>query len=243
MSSRIITVAAVQMASGSWTIEDNLATAERLVRDAARQGANVVVCPELFTMPYFSLDQNVRHLRLAEPFAGNARIARFAKLAGELGVYRKTPIPDRAPVTRRSSTSRRATRGFACGTCASARECAPVHRLHSSAGRRRADFQREALREREPGCVGLPRCEAARQSGHLSGRGGAQDAVHADRRAARAHAPARPVVDEVQGRVVLMRAGRSVGGVPRRAGASDGRRVLHRNARVDPGSSPPENLR
>lgn len=47
MSSRMITVAAVQMASGSWTIEDNLATAERLVRDAARQGANVVVCPEL----------------------------------------------------------------------------------------------------------------------------------------------------------------------------------------------------
>ena len=86
MSSRMITVAAVQMASGSWTIEDNLATAERLVRDAARQGANVVVCPELFMMPYFCLDQNVRHLRLAEPFAGNARIARFAKLAGELGV-------------------------------------------------------------------------------------------------------------------------------------------------------------
>ena len=46
MSSRTITVAAVQMASGSWTIEDNLATAERLVRDAARQGANGVVCPE-----------------------------------------------------------------------------------------------------------------------------------------------------------------------------------------------------
>lgn len=86
MSSRIITVAAVQMASGSWHVEDNIATAERLVRAAARQGANLIVCPELFMLPYFCLDQNVAHLRLAEPFEGNARIAHFARLAGELGV-------------------------------------------------------------------------------------------------------------------------------------------------------------
>ena len=75
-------------------------------------------------MPYFCLDQNVRHLELAQPFEGNAQIARFAALAGEtgivlpigfferagnaaynsiavadadgrvLGVYRKTHIPD-----------------------------------------------------------------------------------------------------------------------------------------------------
>ncbi|PCE23421.1 N-carbamoylputrescine amidase [Paraburkholderia acidicola] len=86
MSSRNITVASVQMASGSWSLEENMATAERLIRDAARQGANLVLCPELFMTPYFCLDQNVRHLELAEPFEGNPRIAHFARLAGELGI-------------------------------------------------------------------------------------------------------------------------------------------------------------
>ena len=62
MSSRNITVASVQMASGSWTFEDNMATAERSIREAAKQGANLVLCPELFMMPYFCLDQNVQHL-------------------------------------------------------------------------------------------------------------------------------------------------------------------------------------
>lgn len=86
MPSKHITVAAVQMASGSWNLEDNMATAERLIRAAAAQGANLVLCPELFAMPYFCLDQNVRHLELAQPFEGNAQIARFAALAGELGI-------------------------------------------------------------------------------------------------------------------------------------------------------------
>ncbi|MFZ6845054.1 N-carbamoylputrescine amidase [Undibacterium sp. RuTC16W] len=86
MSSRNITVASVQMASGSWHCEDNRATAERLIRQAAAKGANLVLCPELFMMPYFCVDQNARHLELAEPFENNPHIARFAKLAGELGI-------------------------------------------------------------------------------------------------------------------------------------------------------------
>jgi N-carbamoylputrescine amidase len=57
-----------------------------LIRAAAAQGANLVLCPELFMMPYFCLDQNVQHLELAETFAGNRRIARFTELAGELGI-------------------------------------------------------------------------------------------------------------------------------------------------------------
>jgi N-carbamoylputrescine amidase len=86
MTSRNITVAAVQMASGSWKFEENMATAERLIRKAAAQGANLVLCPELFMMPYFCVDQNMRHLELAEPFADNPRIAHFAALAAELGI-------------------------------------------------------------------------------------------------------------------------------------------------------------
>ena len=86
MTSRTITVAAVQMASGDWDFTLNIARAERLIRQAAAQGAQLVLCPELFMTPYFCLDQNVRHLELAEPFEGNPRIAHFAQLAGELGI-------------------------------------------------------------------------------------------------------------------------------------------------------------
>jgi N-carbamoylputrescine amidase len=85
-TSRTITVAAVQMASGDWDFALNIARAERLIRQAAAQGAQLVLCPELFMTPYFCLDQNVRHLELAEPFEGNPRIAHFARLAAELGV-------------------------------------------------------------------------------------------------------------------------------------------------------------
>ncbi len=86
MTTRHITVAAVQMASGDWDFQRNIDRAERLIRQAAAQGAQLVLCPELFMSPYFCLDQNVRHLELAEPFEGNPRIAHFARLAGELGI-------------------------------------------------------------------------------------------------------------------------------------------------------------
>ena len=86
MTKRLITVASVQMASGDWDFQLNMDRAERLIRAAAAKGANLVLCPELFMMPYFCLDQNVKHLDLAEPFEGNPRITHFAKLAGELGI-------------------------------------------------------------------------------------------------------------------------------------------------------------
>jgi N-carbamoylputrescine amidase len=83
---RTITVASVQMASGAWDFQKNIARAERLIREAVAKGAQLVLCPELFMMPYFCIEQNVQHLRLAEPFENNSRIAYFAKLAGELGI-------------------------------------------------------------------------------------------------------------------------------------------------------------
>ena len=86
MSQRTITVAAVQMASGDWDLQRNLERAERLIRRAAAEGANLVLLPELFMLPYFCIDQNVQHLELAEPFENNPRIAHFARLAGELGI-------------------------------------------------------------------------------------------------------------------------------------------------------------
>lgn len=83
---RIVTAAAIQMASGSWDIHENIACAERLIRVAASQGANIAVCPELFMLPYFCKTQHYAHLSLAQPFAGNPHIAHFSALAKELGV-------------------------------------------------------------------------------------------------------------------------------------------------------------
>ena len=90
-----VTVAATQMAC-SWDIEANLARAEGLVREAAGQGANVVLLQELFATPYFCPDQKQEHFALAQPAEGNEMIARFAKLAAELEVVLPVSFFERA---------------------------------------------------------------------------------------------------------------------------------------------------
>ncbi len=90
-----VTVAATQMAC-SWDIEANLARAEELVREAAGQGANVVLLQELFATPYFCPDQKQEYFALAQPAEGNAIIARFAALAAELEVVLPVSFFERA---------------------------------------------------------------------------------------------------------------------------------------------------
>lgn len=82
---RIVTVAATQFAC-AWDTAANLDTAERLVRRAASEGANLILLQELFETPYFCKDQDPDHFALARPADGNPVIARFADLARELGV-------------------------------------------------------------------------------------------------------------------------------------------------------------
>ena len=59
-------VAALQMAMID-DVDANVATAERLVRDAAAQGAQIILIPELFEGPYFCKDQLPEHLDRARP--------------------------------------------------------------------------------------------------------------------------------------------------------------------------------
>ena len=82
---REVTVAAMQFAC-SWDIEQNIATAERLVREAARRGAQVILIQELFETPYFCIEQDSRHLRVATSVADNRAIRHFSPIARELGV-------------------------------------------------------------------------------------------------------------------------------------------------------------
>ncbi|WP_340117062.1 N-carbamoylputrescine amidase [Pelagibius sp. 7325] len=120
---REVTVATTQMAC-SWDREANIAGAEALVREAAAEGAQIVLIQELFETPYFCCDQKQEYFTLAAPAEGNPLIARMAELAkalkvvlpvsffesannayynsiaivdadgSVLGIYRKSHIPD-----------------------------------------------------------------------------------------------------------------------------------------------------
>lgn len=82
---RTITVAASQMHC-TWDTADNIARAEALVRDAHARGAQIVLLQELFLTPYFCIDEDMRHLALAQPFDDCPLIRHFQGIAKELQV-------------------------------------------------------------------------------------------------------------------------------------------------------------
>jgi len=118
-----LTIAVIQMAC-TWHRQNNIQKAEFLVRGAAKQGANLILLPELFETPYFCKDRNPQFFNLARPAQDNDLLKHFAQLAAELrvvlpvsffektdnayynsvsiidadgqqlGIYRKTHIPD-----------------------------------------------------------------------------------------------------------------------------------------------------
>ncbi|TDF78981.1 N-carbamoylputrescine amidase [Pseudomonas sp. H9] len=81
----LLTVATTQMPC-TWNLQHNLDRAEQLVREAAAQGAEVILLQELFATPYFCIEQHHKHLELAEEFQHSQVLKRFAALAAELGV-------------------------------------------------------------------------------------------------------------------------------------------------------------
>jgi len=82
---RKVKVAATQM-SCSWTIDENLSKAEKLVRRAAAQGAQVILLQELFETPYFCQKEKTEYYSLAKSLGESRAVAHFKKLAQELGV-------------------------------------------------------------------------------------------------------------------------------------------------------------
>ncbi len=81
----ILRVAATQMAC-SWDVAANLECAEKLIRQAAADGAQVILIQELFETPYFCIEQDARHFALATRLEDNPAIKRFQVLAAELDV-------------------------------------------------------------------------------------------------------------------------------------------------------------
>ncbi len=118
-----VTVAAVQMYCDR-VRDENIAAAEKLVREAAGRGAQVALLPELFETRYFCQERNYDSYKLATVLEENPAVRHFQGLAAELkvvmpvsfferagnvtynsaamidadgkilGVYRKTHIPD-----------------------------------------------------------------------------------------------------------------------------------------------------
>jgi len=77
-------VGLVQMRMGA-SVEENFASAEHHIREAAKLGANIVCLPELFKAQYFCQREDLRLFDLAEPIPGPSTQA-LSALARELRV-------------------------------------------------------------------------------------------------------------------------------------------------------------
>ena len=88
-------LSAIQMAMAE-DVATNVATAERLVREAAKQGAQVVLIPELFEGHYFCKDQTADDLKRALPIEGHPTVEHFRGVARELGVVLPISVYERA---------------------------------------------------------------------------------------------------------------------------------------------------
>ena len=119
----LIKVAAIQLSCAA-ELETNLAQAEKLVRQAADEGAKIILLPELFERLYFCQERRYEYYAYATPVEENPAVQRLSAVARELevvlpvsfyekdgtrlfnsiamldadgsvmGVYRKTHIPD-----------------------------------------------------------------------------------------------------------------------------------------------------
>ena len=90
-----MTVAAIQMSMAD-DVATNVATAERLVRAAAKQGAQIILIPELFESHYFCKDQRVEDLERARPIDDHPTIAHFQQVAQELSVVLPISVFERS---------------------------------------------------------------------------------------------------------------------------------------------------
>jgi N-carbamoylputrescine amidase len=87
-------VAAIQTSYGE-DMAANIAKTEKLVREAAKQGAQVILPSELFQGPYFCTSQEEHWFKTAYPAADHPAVLAMAPLAKELGVVIPVSIFER----------------------------------------------------------------------------------------------------------------------------------------------------
>lgn len=81
----MVKVSAIQMQM-SQDKSINIQKAEQKVREAAKEGAQIILLPELFEGYYFCKDMDKKYFSWASPREGNKLIERFSSLAKELKV-------------------------------------------------------------------------------------------------------------------------------------------------------------
>jgi N-carbamoylputrescine amidase len=90
-----ITVAALQLALGSTDEQDNIAAVAALVEDAAAQGAQIVLPPELFSGPYFCKVEDDALFATARPLGEHPSVRAMQALASRLKVAIPTSFFER----------------------------------------------------------------------------------------------------------------------------------------------------
>lgn len=81
----MVKVSAIQM-SMSEDKNSNIIKAEQLVRESARNGANIILLPELFEGLYFCKDMDKKYFSWAQPLENNSLIKHFSLVCKELAV-------------------------------------------------------------------------------------------------------------------------------------------------------------
>jgi len=90
MSKRKYKISVIQLNLND-VAENNLKKCISWVRDAASQGAEVILLPELYSSHYFCQSEDVDNFALAEPLYSTSFVA-FSELAKELGVVIIVPF-------------------------------------------------------------------------------------------------------------------------------------------------------
>ncbi|OQY02561.1 MAG: N-carbamoylputrescine amidase [Desulfobacteraceae bacterium 4572_123] len=90
-----ITVAVTQMAC-SENIGENIEKAESLIKQAAGQGARIILLQELFLTPYFCKDEKKEYFELAREVKNNPVLSRMSELARDLSVVLPVSFYERA---------------------------------------------------------------------------------------------------------------------------------------------------
>jgi len=80
-----IKVAATQMTC-TWETEENITKATNLIKQAADQGANIILLQELFQTPYFCIQYDEDIFKLAQNFENNKILKQMSELAKKLNV-------------------------------------------------------------------------------------------------------------------------------------------------------------
>jgi N-carbamoylputrescine amidase len=92
---RTLSVAALQLPLASWDEATNIAATAALVEQAAGEGAQVILPPELFSSPYFCTVEDEALFALARPTVEHPSVIAMQKLAKGLGVAIPTSFFER----------------------------------------------------------------------------------------------------------------------------------------------------